>query len=118
MATEDPIRPTKATVIRFIATYVSLMILLALTIWSSFIKLDGFNSAINLGIAAAKALLVGIFYMHLHRASAVTKLFAIAALLWLTIMFGLTLSDYMTRPGREAINYASPNEPRVSGSRI
>ena len=118
MATEDPIRPTKATVLRFIATYVSLMILLGLTIWSSFIKLDGFNSAINLGIAAAKALLVGIFYMHLHRASAVTKLFAIAALLWLTIMFGLTLSDYMTRPGREAINYPAPNEPRVSGSRI
>ena len=118
MATEDPIRPTKATVLRFIGTYVALMVLLALTIWSSFIKLDGLNSTINLGIAAAKALLVGIFYMHLHKASAVTKLFAIAALLWLAIMFSLTLSDYTTRPGGEAIHYPAPNEPRVSGFRI
>ena len=118
MAIDEPFRPTKALVLRFIATYIVLMLLLALTIWTSFIKLDGFNAAINLGIATAKALLVGIFYMHLHKASAVTKLFATAALLWLAIMFSLTLSDYATRPGREAINYPAPNEPRVSGSRI
>ena len=118
MATDDSLRPTKALVLRFIVTYVALIILLALTIWSAFIKLDGFNLAINLGIAVANAVLVGIFYMNLHKASAVTKLFAIAALLWLAIMFGLTLSDYATRPGREAINYPALNEPRVSSSRI
>lgn len=35
--------------------------------------------------------------MHLRAASGIVRLFAGAALLWLVIMFGLGLNDWLTR---------------------
>lgn len=72
--------------------YLCLMALLALTVASSLIDLGGFNSALNLAIAAAKAGVIGILFMHLHETGPLPRLAVAAAALWLAILFGLTLA--------------------------
>ena len=77
--------------------YIALQLLLAATIAVSFLHLGAFNPILNFGIAAAKAGLIAWFFMHLRAASGMVRLFAGAALLWLIILFGLGLSDWLTR---------------------
>ncbi|MEW6629701.1 MAG: cytochrome C oxidase subunit IV family protein [Pseudomonadota bacterium] len=69
--------------------YLGLLALLALTVASSFVDLGGFNVALNLAIAAAKAVVIGLMFMHLT--GTLPRLAVAAAGLWLVILFGLTL---------------------------
>jgi cytochrome c oxidase subunit 4 len=81
----------------YLTVYVALMLLLLLTIASSLIGFGGFQPLINFAIAAAKAVLVVVFFMHLQQHGGLTRIFALGGLLWLGVLFGLTLSDYLTR---------------------
>ncbi len=78
-----------------------LMGLLIATVAASFLNLDrffpGLNAAVALCIAAAKAMLVVLFFMHVRHAGKLTWIFASAAFVWLGIMLVLTLNDYLTR---------------------
>ncbi len=80
-----------------ILTWVALMALLAITCGSSFIPLGKLNLAINLGIAALKALLVFIVFMHLRKERAVIRLVAVVGFLWLAILVGLSATDFVAR---------------------
>ena len=55
------------------------------------------NVVIALSIAILKALLVMLFFMHLRGSRHLTWVFAGAGFLWLLILVGLTLGDYLTR---------------------
>jgi cytochrome c oxidase subunit 4 len=81
----------------YIGTWVGLMALFALTLASSFIPLHGFNTAVNVAIAAAKAALVALIFMRLRTSSALVRLAALAGLLWLLILIGLSFTDVLTR---------------------
>lgn len=72
--------------------YIGLLVLLALTVGSSFLDLSGFNSAVNLAIAAAKAAVIAVLFMHLAGEGALPRLVMAAVGLWLAILFGLTLA--------------------------
>lgn len=82
---------------RSLLVWAALMILLLLTFGSAYLKLGAWNNAINLAIAAAKALLVAIFFMHLRRASTMLRIVAATALFTLALLFVLSHSDYATR---------------------
>lgn len=75
----------------------ALLVLLGLTVGSAYIPLGIFNGIINYSIAAAKAALVLVFFMHLDRSRALIRLAAMAGLLWLTFLFSLSFGDYLTR---------------------
>ncbi len=79
--------------------WIILMILLALTVGAAYLPLGPGNMVIALLVAIAKAVLVGIFYMHLRWSSALSRIFAIAGLFWLVILLGGTVSDVVTREG-------------------
>jgi cytochrome c oxidase subunit 4 len=81
----------------YLFTWVALMGLLAATFTLAHFRLGGLNTAAGLAIAAAKVVLVALFFMHLRRASALVAIFAVAALVWLAILFGLSGTDYATR---------------------
>jgi cytochrome c oxidase subunit 4 len=81
----------------YVFTWVALMLLLAATFVAAHFRLGPFNPAVALAIAAAKAVLVALFFMHLKRSSALIVLFALVALLALAILFGLSGADYATR---------------------
>lgn len=82
---------------RSLLVWGALMILLLLTFGSAFLKLGAWNSAINLIIAAAKAALVALFFMHLRGAPAILRIVSVTALLTLALLFGLSHADYATR---------------------
>lgn len=81
----------------YVLTWLGLMVLLALTFASSYIPMGVWNSAINMGISCAKALLIAVFFMHLRHAGALLRIAAVTALLWLAILFGVSWSDFATR---------------------
>ena len=94
-----------STVREYVLVYVSLMILLGLTLGSAFLDLGALNPVLNLSIACVKAALVVMFFMHLKGSRSLTKVFASAGLFWLGILFTLALTDYISRgwlllPGR------------------
>ena len=74
-----------------------LMLLFILTAVLGRFDLGIFNSIAALGIAAAKAILVLLFFMHLRYNHWLTWVFASAGVVWLGILFVLTMSDYGTR---------------------
>ena len=81
----------------YIAVWLSLLVLLAITAVSSRVDLGGFNVAINLAVAGAKSLLILTVYMRLSQSAALPRLAVACMGLWLAILYGLTMSDYATR---------------------
>ena len=50
-----------------------------------------------MSIACSKGLLVVLYFMHVKYSSKLTWVFAGSGVLWLLILFALTLSDYVSR---------------------
>ena len=76
----------------------ALLALTGVTTGAAFINLGPFNVALAMSIASTKALLVGLYFMHLRHSNRLTIIFVIASLLWLAHMLIASLSDYITRP--------------------
>jgi len=80
-----------------------LLILIALVVgtcltWGiAFKDLGAWNPVVALTIAVVKAVLVVLFFMHVHYSSKLTKLTISAGVFWLMIMITMSLSDYLTR---------------------
>lgn len=77
--------------------YLGLLILLALTIAASFYPLGAWSWVVGLGIAGAKASLVGLYFMKLKIENPKIRLLAIAGLLWVGLLFAFIFGDYLTR---------------------
>jgi caa(3)-type oxidase subunit IV len=77
-----------------------LIVLLGLTLASSYLRLGVGNLIVTLTISTLKMLVVACFFMELRKPGILFRLAAVAALLWLTIFLMLILTDYGTRfPG-------------------
>ncbi len=87
-----------------LAIYAALLLLLGLTVGMAALPLGAFGLVVALTIAAAKAALVVLYFMHLRFASRATWLFAGAGLLWLAILFSMTFSEYLGRTSIPAPN--------------
>jgi cytochrome c oxidase subunit 4 len=81
----------------YLFTYLALLLLLVATVGIAFLDLGALNSVAALTIAALKAILVALFFMHVRDSGPVTRIFVGAGLLWLLILIGLTLTDYLSR---------------------
>ena len=89
----------------YVATFVALLILTAVTYLVAIQDFGFMNTPIALAVAFLKASLVVIYFMGLRYNTPLTKVTAVAGFFWLIILFGITLSDYLTRswlgvPGR------------------
>lgn len=81
----------------YILIFGTLLILTGLTIFAAFQDLGGFNVFVAITIAVVKALLVALYFMHIRYTEYLTRLFFGAGILWLMVLIGITLSDYLTR---------------------
>jgi cytochrome c oxidase subunit IV len=81
----------------YVAVFVSLILLTALTTGVAFIDLGPFNTVAALAIAVTKMMLVVLFFMHVKYSSGMTRIVIIAGLFWLAILISLTLADELTR---------------------
>lgn len=77
--------------------WAGLMALLAATLVAAFLPLGRWNLALALGIAAAKAALVLVYFMQLKRPDPLLRLTAGAVLVFLAFLFVLTYADLLTR---------------------
>src|SRR5262249_46749981 len=85
----------KASPLRgYIATWIALLVLLALTCASSYLPLGRFNLLANVAIAVAKAMLVVVFFMKLLKAGPVVRLTALAGVAWLSLLVILSFNDF------------------------
>lgn len=75
----------------------ALMVGTALTVLVAFFDLGPFNNIVMLLIASAKALLVVLYFMHVRWSTRLTWVVAASGFVWLIILFGLTMTDYLTR---------------------
>ena len=85
----------------------ALMVLTAITVYAANINLgsEKLNTIVALTIAVIKATLVILFFMHARYSPRLTWVVIASGFLWLVIMIGLTLADYLSRnqtalPGR------------------
>ncbi|MEP6822699.1 MAG: cytochrome C oxidase subunit IV family protein [Chthoniobacterales bacterium] len=76
---------------------IALLVLLALTIGAAYLQLGPLNTPVAMIISAVKAALILLFFMHVRYSRSKLWLFVGAGFFWLTIMFALALSDYLTR---------------------
>jgi len=81
----------------YLAIFVSLLMLTVLTVWVSTVDLGAFNTAVALGIASLKAMLVILYFMHVRSASRLTWVYVASGFFFLVILLGFTLSDFLTR---------------------
>lgn len=81
----------------YVAVYVALLALTALTCGIAYVHLGLFNNIVAVGIAIAKGSLVILFFMHVKWSPRLIPLAAVAGFFWLIHMFGGTFADYFTR---------------------
>ena len=80
-----------------VIVFIVLLVLLFATIGAAYLPLGPLHLPTALLIAAAKALLIGLFFMHVHYRHQLTWVVSIASLLWLAILLALTLTDFLSR---------------------
>ena len=101
MSGHAPITPVRT----YVAIFVTLLICTGLTVFAASRDFGSLNTPIALGIAVFKASMVITFFMAVRYNTPLTKTVVISGFLWLLILFGLGLNDYLTRtwmgvPGR------------------
>ena len=83
----------------------ALMLFLILTVGAAVVDfqaltgnfIPGLNIIIALTIAVIKATLVVLFFMHVKGSTRLTTIWAAAGFVWVLLMFGMILSDYVAR---------------------
>ena len=89
---------TSASVPRFyLVVFLALLALTAITVLVSYVDLGPLSTPLALLIAAIKATLVILYFMHLREASPLLWLAAGGGFFWLALMIVLTMSDIATR---------------------
>jgi|SRR6185436_15620320 len=75
----------------------ALLVLTFATVGVAKVDLGEWNVVVALTIAVTKAMLVILYFMHIKYSKRLTQIVVVAGFLWLFLLLGLTLSDYLTR---------------------
>ena len=81
----------------YYAIFGALMILTGVTVAAAFVNMGSLNFPIAISIAITKATLVILFFMHVKYSSRLTKMVVGMSFFFLSILFALTLTDYLSR---------------------
>jgi cytochrome c oxidase subunit 4 len=81
----------------YVLVLLALLTLTGLTIYVSYLDTGPFSAPVAFTIAATKALLVMLFFMHLKESHGILWLAALGGFFWLGILVVLTMSDIATR---------------------
>lgn len=81
----------------YFAIFAALMVLTAATVAVAYVDLGRLNTFVALAIAVTKASLVVLFFMHVKYSTKLTWLVVASGFVFLVIMLGFTLADYVSR---------------------
>src|SRR5579871_1924384 len=97
MSTLHPVTPASV----YVRTFLALIVFTGLTVFAASVDLSHINPFLNtfvaLSIAVAKGTLVVIYFMGVRYNTPLTKVVAVSGFVWLMILFGIGMSDYLTR---------------------
>lgn len=79
------------------AVWLALVLLGLASLGSAYLPLGAFNTPLKLTIAAIMLVLLWLFLMDLIGAETLLRLIAAAGVVWLSFMFALTFTDYLSR---------------------
>lgn len=87
----------------YLTIFTLLIVLLLVTVGAWYIdqhvhSLGQFSTPIAMAIAAAKAVVIVLFFMHVKFSSRLVQIFSCTGIAFISIMFLLTFNDYGTRP--------------------
>jgi cytochrome c oxidase subunit 4 len=91
--------------------FAALIVLTAVTVWISHFHFGAYNLVVAMGVAAIKASLVALFFMHLKYDNKLYMTIFLSAIAFLAIFIVLTMFDNLTR-GRideEKVHPINPN---------
>ena len=77
--------------------FLALLVGTGLTYAAALMDFGFFNNVVMLFIAVTKAVLVILFFMGVRWSSRLTWVVAASGFVWLLILFGITMSDYLSR---------------------
>lgn len=97
----------------YVAVFVGLLALTALTVGAAAVDLGALNLPVAVAIAGGKALLVVVFFMQARHARKAAQLFSAAGFFWLLILLALTFADLETRREGDGV-HRSPRSPVAS----
>ena len=81
----------------YYGVFLALLVGTGLTVLAAFFDMGAMNNVVMLAIASAKAMLVVLFFMHVRWGTRLTWVVVASGFFWLLILFGLTMSDYVSR---------------------
>lgn len=81
----------------YVTIWAILMAMTITTVLVSRVEIGPFNVVVALVIATIKATLVVLFFMHLRYSPKLTMATVVAAMFFLFLLLGLTMTDYLTR---------------------
>ena len=81
----------------YYTVFAALIVGTALTVAASRVDMGPLNNVVMLLIACTKATLVILYFMHVRWSTRLTWVVVMAGFFWLLILFGLGMSDYLTR---------------------
>ncbi len=104
---------------RYVVVWIALLVGTTATFLLSKVHLGPFHLTVALLIAATKGALVALFFMHLWDQRGVNRLVLLTALVFVSLLIGLTVADSATRwpianpPNPRNIGFEPPGAPRV-----
>jgi cytochrome c oxidase subunit 4 len=81
----------------YFSIFAALLVMTAATVWVAEHDFGALNTPVAIAIAGVKAALVILYFMHVRYSSRLTVVFALAGFLWLAILLGFTLADFVSR---------------------
>jgi cytochrome c oxidase subunit 4 len=81
----------------YLGVFAALMVGTALTVWAAHMDFGWANTPVALAIACSKAALVVLFFMHVKYSPRLIGMVVVVSIVFLAILFFITLSDYWTR---------------------
>jgi cytochrome c oxidase subunit IV len=101
------IHPKRARSLPFVIAWAVMLVLAGLSLLTAFLGLGVWAPVIQFGIAAIQVSVLFILFMRLKGAPSLTWVFAVTGFLWLSFLYGLSMTDYSNRRGWPQINTTS-----------
>ena len=99
MTVGPDIHPKRARPLPFVVAWAVMLVLAGVSVLTAFLGLGAWAPVLQFGIAAIQTGGLFILFMRLKGAPSLKWVFAISAFLWLSFLYGLSMTDYATRRG-------------------
>jgi cytochrome c oxidase subunit IV len=93
------IHPKRARPLPFVVAWAAMLVLAGLSLLSAFLGLGVWAPVVQFGIAAIQTSALFILFMRLKGPPSLKWVFAITGFLWLSFLYGLSMTDYADRRG-------------------